>query len=312
MRAIHPERIIIVPKIPALEYVTTQHHLTREEVLEKWEKDGQSKEEIEASIKAQENHEASLGILRSVFPERNIIARDSFTKKYAVNADAIIALGGDDHLWYVSHFLSHTPVIGINSDPVRSNGNRMHFIAEDIHELLSEFAANVYGVESWTRLEATIYAGDNVVRAIPAASQYAIFASYPGDMTRLELTLKGESEKQRGSGLIVATGAGSTGWYRGASKYSSSDRYEFPPTAKMARAILREPYENTRLEPGQITTYQRCNPEIIAEDELSVKYFTHREGIFDVDALVRYPLARGNKIMIRISSQPLNVVTRIR
>ena len=295
-------KIVIVPKITSLDYTMTQFHMTREDVFSKWKDDGMTRDDIQNNLQAHENHHHSLSLLKRLFDEKQFVHRNDLNREYVAKADAVISLGGDDHLQYVSHFIESTPIISVNSDPIRSNGNLLYFTAQEIMDILPLFKKDEHILEQWTRLSATINAGKNVIHAIPAMSQYALITEDPEGMARMFVELNGQSEKQRGSGLLIATGAGLTGWYKGASLYMP--KTSLSRTERAARVILREPWSDT--------PHVMSNPLLKEGDELLVTYFTHTEGRLSSDTYDRYSIVRGNKVSIRISDMPLNVVNLAR
>ena len=309
-------KILIVPKITSLDYTMTQFNLTKGEVIDKWKGEGMSEEDIRRTIGAHDNHHNSLGIFKRVFHESQFIPRDEFNRDYADSAQAVISIGGDDHLQYVSHFITNTPLIGVNSDPIKRNGasdgSLMNLDANDASTLVSRLNEDNFQVEFWTRLVATISNGREVTSITPATCQYSLITEDPEDMARVLVEFKGESELQRGSGFLIATGAGTTGWYKGAYKYISSHKYRIPRTQRTAKFVLREPFEKEDPKLEEITTYKMPSLTLHQGDEIIMTYFTHNEGRLSSDTQKRYRIARGNKVSIRISDMPLNVVNLAR
>ncbi len=304
--------ITIVPKISSYDYCQTQYKLSGNEVVQRWRSEGMTDDEVIRSLEAHENHHRSITTLRTVFSNKLFVARDIFNRDRAQQSSLVIALGGDDHFQYVSHFLdSSVPIMGVNSDPIRSDGNMLPFIAQDVVDALPSLQEDKFITQHWTRLSALIHAGGNKTIAIPATSQYAIVSEDPEGMTRYTLDFNGKSEHHRGSGLLVATGAGSTGWFRGAVKYLTRNHYRFGQTEPVARFALREPFEKEEVPQGKATTYEMAEGIIRAGEQLNITYGSHGEGRLGVDAQVRYPLQKGNTILIRLSDTPLRVVQKL-
>src|SRR3989338_8106442 len=264
------KRIVIVPKITSYDYTMTQFFLTGRQVINRWRGEGMSKEDIENTMRAHQNHYASFKILKNIFYEYQFVPRDEFNREHAQHATAVIALGGDDHLQYVSHFLEKTPLIGVNSDPVKkkgaSDGNLMYFEAEDTSLLMKRLKKDEFEIQPWTRLSAKIVTGGGTIEATSATCQYSIVTEDPEDMARVLVEFKGNRELQRGTGILIATGAGTTGWYKGASKYVSPNRYRLSRMEREAKFVLREPFEKEDILPNEITKY-KMHSLLLQEDE---------------------------------------------
>jgi hypothetical protein len=62
-------------------------------------------------------------------------------------------------------------------------------------------------------------------------------------MSRPVLHFRRHREEQKSSGLLVVTGAGSTGWYRSAAKGLAPARDSFPQNSPSFCFLLTEPHE---------------------------------------------------------------------
>ena len=201
----------------------------------------------------------------------------------------------------------------MNSDPVKkkgaSDGNLMYFEAEDTSLLMKRLKKDEFEIQPWTRLSAKIVTGGGTIEATSATCQYSIVTEDPEDMARVLVEFKGNRELQRGTGILIATGAGTTGWYKGASKYVSPNRYRLSRMEREAKFVLREPFEKEDILPNEITKYKMHSLLLQEDEEIHMTYFTHNEGRLSNDTQTRYRLARGNKIVVKIAETPLRVIT---
>ncbi|MDP3882348.1 MAG: hypothetical protein Q8Q31_05720 [Nanoarchaeota archaeon] len=301
------KKVIVVPKVSVFDYSKSQFKLTEEALFAKWRDEGMTERDIENVMRAHENNRKAVDTMKSIFGEDNIIHRDSLNKDLVRESDLVISLGGDDHFQYVSHFVDSQLIMGVNSDPISSEGNMLYFHAGEVAGFIENLKSEHFRVEEWTRLEAQIISGKNTLNVVLASSQYAILTEDPEEMVRYRLQLNGKSEIQRGSGLIVATGVGSTGWYKGASKYAGRN-CKFPKTERIAKLILREPFDKE--DTSGITTYKMYNSTLLEGDELTLTYLSHGLGRLSTDCQVKYDLIRGNQVKIRISPLNLRVIAR--
>jgi NAD kinase len=293
-------KIVIVPKISKYEYDMRRYRLSSEEVIQKYRDENVDADKI---LRSHENQKGALRILKRFFPEKQFVSREEFTEEIAVNADMVIALGGDNHLQYVSHFVDNQLMMGINSDPEKSVGALTYFNATSFDRILKRLEEGDFVIEEWTRLEARLEAGIGYVGL--ATCDYFLGEKERKNMSRHIIVHNGRSEEQKGSGLLVVTGAGSTGWYTSASRYLHSDENDFPKTDRMARFVLAEPY----VQPGRrLENYVMLCGSLKEGEELTVYSLNDSEGIISNDSLEETTFNRGSKAILKLSDTPVRVV----
>lgn len=141
--------------------------------------------------------------------ERGDVARFLFS-----DDDVVVVVGQDGLVANVAKYLDGQPVIGIDPEPGRNAGVLVTHAADDLGELLRDRHA----VTERTMVTAELDDGQRLL------ALNEIFVGHPSHQTaRYELhTSDGPSEAQASSGLIVATGTGSTGWCRSIARERSS------------------------------------------------------------------------------------------
>jgi hypothetical protein len=124
-------------------------------------------------------------------------------------SDIVVALGQDGLVANTMKYLEGQPLVGLNPEPTRWDGVLLPFGPADLAALLPEVAAERRPTRAVTMAEARLSDGQ-VLRAVnelfigPRSHGSALY----------ELQHGGVSESQSSSGLIVATGLGSTAWLR--------------------------------------------------------------------------------------------------
>ncbi len=113
-------------------------------------------------------------------------------------------------------------------------------------------------------------------------------------MSRHILKLGEEQEEQKGSGIVVATGVGSTGWYNSACRYLFSDGDFFQKTSKEFRYILTEPFN------GKHSKYRLLHGSVKEGEELEILSLSDSEAIISIDSLKVLKLKEGARIRLRI------------
>jgi len=123
--------------------------------------------------------------------------------------DIIVSLGQDGLVANTIKYLDGQPLIGLNPDPYRYDGVLLPFEPRDLKLILAETVGNQRPHKSVTMARATL--SDKQVL-------YAVNDLFIGPKShtsaRYEIQSGKHKEVQSSSGVIVATGLGSTGWMK--------------------------------------------------------------------------------------------------
>ncbi|QOZ33746.1 sugar kinase [Bradyrhizobium sp. CCBAU 53421] len=124
-------------------------------------------------------------------------------------SDIVVALGQDGVVANTMKYLDGHPLIGLNPDARRYDGILLPFVPRDLSALLREVAAGKRGHKAVTMAKAALTNGQTL---------YAVNDLFIGARTHTsaiyEIALADQKERQSSSGLIVATGLGSTAWFK--------------------------------------------------------------------------------------------------
>ena len=124
-------------------------------------------------------------------------------------SDIVVALGQDGLVANTMKYLDRHPLIGLNSDARRHDGILLPFVANDLPALLREVAAEKRASRAVTMAKASLANGEVL---------YAVNDLFIGARTHTsavyEIATGTQTERQSSSGLIVATGLGSTAWFK--------------------------------------------------------------------------------------------------
>ena len=120
--------------------------------------------------------------------------------------DIVLTLGQDGLVANVLKYLNGQPLVGLNPEPTRWDGVLLPFEPADLPRLLPEVAAERRPLQSVTLAEAVLSDGQRL---------RAVNELFIGPRTHSSALYEIEwREAQSSSGVIVATGLGSTGWLR--------------------------------------------------------------------------------------------------
>jgi len=287
-------KIIIVPKRTKLELDMYLLGLNQEQVIEKYKKENVN---IERIIRSHENQKANLDRLKKYFDDEQFYRRENFTKDIADKAELIISFGGDNHFQYVSHFVNSNILMGINSDPKSSEGALTYFNADHLEDIITKLKKDNFEVEEWVRLEVKL--GNETYLA---TAEVFLGEDRRKMMSRYILELNGKKEEQKSSGLLVVTGAGSTGWYDSSCRYIYENGNPFSKTSDYARFLATETYR------GKLNGYKMIEGSLEKEQEIKLYSLADDKGIITIDCNEDYDFSMGKTALIKVSDKPLRVL----
>lgn len=123
--------------------------------------------------------------------------------------DLVVALGPDGLVVNAAKYLDNQPLVAFNPDWQRIDGVLLPFHIFEAPAVLANAARGDYQIAPVTMAHVTLNDGQSL---------YALNDFFIGAQThisaRYEINYNGQSEAQSSSGIIVTTGAGSTGWWR--------------------------------------------------------------------------------------------------
>jgi len=222
--------MLIVSKSSKLEWDCLNNKVSKDDMIESYVDDGINVSPI------MDSHKEQLMVRESV---RNSIKSADFCMMHELSEDnisghdLIISCSGDNGLSYISKYLSAGQVIApINSSPTYSSGILTRWDYRDISKLLH----GDYRVEGWTRL------GSDLLPKSPALSEIYLGEQHRQVMSRHIIEYRGKSYEQKCSGLVIATGAGSTGWFSSINGTNSVDDNKFSPSDNLAKFVVTEPF----------------------------------------------------------------------
>jgi hypothetical protein len=145
------------------------------------------------------------GDVRQQFVEKSFLPNFLFGER-----DLIVTLGRDGLVINTAKYLTVQPLIAINPDPEKIDGVLMPFSVMHAESVVRRVLAGEYTLRHVTMARAALNDGQVL---------YAVNDLFIGQRTQrsayYKIEFQGIAEDQISSGIIVSTGAGSTGWFRG-------------------------------------------------------------------------------------------------
>lgn len=226
--------------------------------------------------------------------------------------DIVLALGQDGLVANTMKYLAGQPLLGINPEPTRWDGVLLPFAPQDVPVLLGDVAHGRRSAKAVTMAEASLSDG----QTLRAVNDFFVGACGHGSAL-YDIELGGQREQHSSSGLIVATGLGSTAWLKsivtgsfgiaravgGAS--SELDYHPTPWDAPHLAFAVREPFPSrssqATLVYGAVTAQQPLRlrsrmPEqgVIFSDGMEADYLRFTAGM---EATISVADTRGQLVI---------------
>ena len=240
--------------------------------------------------------QTSLAALQA-FGRVQVLDRDLVPNYLFGKQDIVVALGRDGLVANVlKYLLDGQPLIGVNPDPGRWDGQLLPFSPEDLSKLLPEVIRRSRNVQAITLAQATLNDGQ-----VLCAVNDLFIGRQTHASARYELRHGAEKEHQSSSGIIVSTGLGATGWLKsilagaaGIARFCGVSapvglRQTFDRSAPELYYTVREPYPSAstgaNMVFGKITAQAplqiiSCMPEngVIFSDGMEQDYLQFNSG----------------------------------
>ncbi len=224
-----------------------------------------------------------------------IVLRDrleAMLPSHSPRADLIITIGGDGTVLSASHYAGHTPILGINSSPKTSVGFFCATNVANFRKILLRLTRGLLRPKLLPLLDVSVSGKKLPFRAL---NDILFASSSPAETVQYSLQVGKRKERQRGSGVWIAAGPGSTaGICSAGGKVTdvSSKKIQY-----LARELYPIPGVRYRLKKGFVPEKK----SIRIRSEMS-----HGVAFIDGAKLV-YPMKRGDTLAARISKRKLKI-----
>jgi NAD kinase len=217
-------------------------------------------------------------------------------------ADIVVALGQDGLVANTLKYLDGHPLIGLNPDARRYDGILLPFVPDDLPSVLAEVAADRRQSKAITMAKAVLTDGQvlHAVNDLFVGARSHVSAIY-------EIAAGTRQERQSSSGLIVATGLGSTAWFKSivtgslaiAGAYGSEARplpyAALPWDAAELRFAVREPFPSLKSQTTLV-----CG-QLGKAEELRIRSLMPENGVIFSDGIEADRLEFNSGAEVRIS-----------
>ncbi len=236
--------------------------------------------------------------------DRNYLANFDFGL-----ASVVVVVGQDGLVANTAKYIGDLPIIAVNPDPARFDGVLLPFRIEQVGTALNRVLQKRAKVRKVTLAEAELNDGQKLL----AFNDFFIGVSNHVS-ARYILDVDGRRESQSSSGILVSTGAGSTGWMssvfnmtRGISEMLGA---HLPPPPKLNPEdrrlawIVREPFLSRQSQAGLVAGFLEEGEELNIESLMPENGVIFSDGV-DADFL---PFHSGSIVRLRVSKQRAHLV----
>ena len=268
--------------------------------------------------RAHEVYQRAQEIVRSALPPgtRSQFIERSFLPNFVFGEeDLVVTLGQDGLVVNTAKYLNGQPLVALNPDPQRIDGVLIPFQVEQAAVVVGNVLRGRFACKRVSMAKADLNDGQSL---------YAVNDLFVGQRThqsaRYRLELGNRGEDQSSSGIIVSTGAGSTGWLRsvltGAAETVATvagdekaravrEEYRFDWEADFLRFSVREPFVSRTTQANLVTG------TITADKKLEVISQMPQNGVIFSDGIEEdyLPFNSGAIASIGLAEKRVNLVT---
>lgn len=307
------ERVVVVTKQSRLEELLRRHSHGQLQFL--LERRGESLAEYEEEdVRGRAALDRVVGSVPNGLP-REVIARDLAPRYLFRPSDLVVTIGPDGLVVNVAKYLAEQPILAVNPDPSRIDGMLARFRPEMVGATIATALRGTCDVDALSLARARVGDGQELL----AVNDFKV-GRRDQISSRYRIRYRGKEERQSSSGIIVATGVGSTGWIRsivtGAFAIASACGWTKParmpvglevPFAWDARYLLfavQEPFPSRTTKTSIAFGRLEEEEELIVISEMADGGVIFSDGIAD-DAI---PFNAGMTLTIGLADRTANLI----
>jgi NAD kinase len=244
------------------------------------------------------------------FSKHKIIER-KFLPNFIFSAkDLVVALGQDGLVANTAKYVKGQPIIGVNADPARNDGVLLPYTQDTFEQGLTAVFEEQFKCKQVTMAQAKTDDGQSLL-----AFNDLFIGPATHTSARYKITYGSKSEFQSSSGLIVSTGAGSTGWLSSVVNMSNGIHSAFQKNSTDIRLklkweedrlvfVVREPFSSRHSTISMTAGFITPQKPLVLESNMPFNGVIFSDGI-ESDFL---QFNSGCTVEIGIAKQKANIV----
>ena len=226
-------------------------------------------------------------------------------------SDVVVTVGQDGLVANVAKYAVGLPIVAVNPDPQRIDGVLLPFRADQARPAVRSVLQGRDRYREVTLAEATLADGQRLL----AFNELFIGTRTHGS-ARYKLTVAGRSEPQSSSGMLVCTGAGSTGWLSSVFNMAAGVAAMLNPNSPARPAltlawedprlvyVVREPFLSKSSRADLVAGVVAADQEISIESDMPANGVIFSDGVesdflnFNAGAIARIRTASGKAKLV--------------
>ena len=225
------------------------------------------------------------------------------------NAVVVVVIGPDGLVANSAKYVGDLPIVGVNPDPQRIDGILLPFSVQQVRKAVHAAIREQANIKRVTLAEAVLNDGQRLL-----AFNDLFIGRRTHVSARYNLCWRGATESQSSSGVIVATGAGSTGWLssvfnmtRGVGSWMGAEpihplRLDWE-TQSLAW-VVREPFASRFSQANAVAGMLEENEDLILESLMPEGGAIFSDGI-ESDFL---EFNSGSAVRVKVADQQARIV----
>ncbi len=226
--------------------------------------------------------------------------------------DIVVVIGQDGLVANTAKYVHNIPIIAVNPDQDRYDGALLPFNQFNVIQAIENVLTGNYPFDLVTMAEAELNDGQKLL----AFNDFFIGPSAHSS-ARYQISLGNQSENHSSSGIIVSTGAGSTGWLSSLFNMANSIHHTFGniqpmPFAPIAKTenklvfIVREPFLSKTSQINITSGTLQEGDELILESHMPQNGIIFSDGIqndflgFNSGAIATIRIAKAKAKLVNL------------
>ena len=237
--------------------------------------------------------------------ERSLVPTMLFTE-----ADVIVAVGQDGLVANTAKYVGEQPIVAVNPDPERFDGILLRYEPVEARAAVAALLEGRAKVRKVTLAEAALEDGQRLL-----GFNDLFIGARTHVSARYRIAFGGSAEPHSSSGVLVSTGAGSTGWLSSVFAMSGAvSRFSGGQPGRAMRMewedprlvfVVREPYVSRHSRAGIAAGMIESGGELILESQMPSGGVIFSDGV-EADAL---EFNSGARARIRAASRRTHLVS---
>ena len=237
----------------------------------------------------------------SNYAKVNVIDRSFLPSFIFDNIDVVVVVGQDGLVANTAKYVNDIPIIGVNPDTERYDGILLPYTSTNFEYALNNVLQNRYYYKMVTMAAAKLDDGQKLT-----AFNDLFIGPASHISARYKITHQDITERQSSSGIIVSTGAGSTGWLSSLINMAnsinlffskddiSSGKQVMPWDTSNLIFIVREPFKS------KYTKIKLTSGKINENSELEIESLMPKKGVIFSDGIETDFLAFNSGAIVTI------------